>query len=191
MVLFRTASADLVLKILTQFAWIDNELDQREKDYIQSFADSWNLKIDWSKTQQASTEGVLPENMAATHNMVKTYLETSPPRDQVRELADALKSLVEIDDEVTEQESVILTEVLAILAGYGGDEASEENFSVVIVLRNREQGLILKTLLPGSNEVEIAGGFGHLVGSYRSPAYANRMYERYCEQGVFLVSLVT
>tara|TARA_B110000908_G_scaffold160444_1_gene203664 strand:- start:1098 stop:1340 length:243 start_codon:yes stop_codon:yes gene_type:complete len=71
MVLFRTASADLVLKILTQFAWIDNELDQREKDYIQSFADSWNLKIDWSKTQQASTEGALPENMVATHNMVK------------------------------------------------------------------------------------------------------------------------
>ncbi|MFT5136677.1 MAG: hypothetical protein ACI9XU_001930 [Arenicella sp.] len=191
MVLFRPASADLVLKILTQFAWIDNELDQREKDYIQSFADSWNLKIDWSKIQQPSAEGALHENMVATHNMVKTYLETSPPRDQVRELADVLKSLVEIDDEVTEEESVILTEVLAILAGYGGDEASEESFSVVIVPRNREQGLILKTLLPGSNEVEIAGGFGHLVGSYRSPAYANRMCERYREQGFFTVSLAT
>ena len=192
MVLFRPASADLVLKILTRFAWIDNELDQREKEYIQSFADSWNLEIDWAEIQQASPSAALHENMVATHDVVKTYLETSPPSDQVRELADVLKSLVAIDDKITEEEEVILTEVLAVLAGYRSEEeGAEENYSVVIAPRNREQTLILKTLLPGSNEVEIAGGLGHLVGSYCSPKYAQRMCERYRQQGFFTVSLVT
>ena len=104
MVLFRPASAEVVLKILTQFAWIDNELDEREKEYIQSFADSWNLKIDWTQIQEVRPPVALHENMVVTLKLVKTYLETSPPGDQVMELADVLKNLVAIDEKITEEE---------------------------------------------------------------------------------------
>jgi hypothetical protein len=51
--------------------------------------------------------------------------------------------MIAIDDKITAEEEVILTEVLAILAGYGGDDGRVEIYSVVIVPRNTEQSLTL------------------------------------------------
>lgn len=190
MALFRPASADLVLRILTRFAWIDNKLDEREKDYIQGFADSWSLEIDWSSHQSSANSESLHANLAEIHRLVTMYLQTSPPGNQVYELADVLKNLVEIDEEVSEAEEVILTEVVAMLKGYNSDDGISENFLVVIAPRNKEQTEALKALLPESDEVKVAGGWGYKVGKYSSEKYANKMCERYRELGFFTVSMV-
>ena len=190
MALFRPASADLVLKILTQFAWVDDKLDEREKEYIPSFAASWNIEIDWSIDRKSTNSDSLHANLAKTHALVMTYLETSPPGDQVDELADVLQGLVEVDDEITEAEEVILAEVSAMLAGYNSEEGSKENYSVVIAPRSLEQTSALKALLPESDEVAVAGGWGYVVGNFCSEKYANKMCDRYRAQGFFTVSMV-
>ncbi|NND82441.1 MAG: hypothetical protein HKN50_08440 [Gammaproteobacteria bacterium] len=188
--MFRPASADLVLQILTRFAWIDDQLDEREKDYIKGFADSWNLKIDWHELHGKSDHGSLHSNLIETHRLVNDYLLTSPPEPQVRELADVLQNLVEIDEQITEQEEVILEETLAMLSGYGSDDGAQENFSVVIAPRNDDQTAALKALLPDSDEVAVAGGWGYMVGNYCSEKYANKMCERYRSLGFFTVSMM-
>lgn len=189
--LFRPASADLVLKILVQFAWVDDDLDQREKDYIQSFADSWNLEIDWDEIQSTHKSGGMHTNLAKTHSLIKVYIETSPPNDQVNELADVLKNLAAVDQQISEQEEIILDEALAMLSNYSDAETTHENYSVVIAPRNNDQTAAIKALLPDSDEVAVAGGSGYVVGSFCSTRYANTMCERYRQQGFFTVSMQT
>ncbi|MFT5571635.1 MAG: hypothetical protein ACI9FR_000554 [Cryomorphaceae bacterium] len=189
--LFRPASADLVLQILVQFAWVDDNLDPREREYIQSFADSWNIELDWAAIQIPDESDSLHANLAKTHELVSLYLETSPPNDQVNELADVLKILTEIDEQVSEQEEIILDESLAMLSNYSNAEAAHTNYSVVIAPRNNEQTSALKALLPNSDEVAVAGGSGYVVGNFCSMRYANKMCERYRQEGFFTVSMQT
>jgi hypothetical protein len=189
--LFRPASADLVLQILVQFAWVDDDLDQREKDYIQSFADSWNIDLDWRAIKNREASDSLYENLANTHELIGLYLESSPPNDQVSELADVLKILAEIDDHVAEQEEIFLDEALAMLSNYSDSETYQIKYSVVIAPRNNEQTSALKALLPNSDEVAVAGGSGYVVGNFCSHRYANKMCERYRQEGFFTVSMQT
>jgi hypothetical protein len=189
--LFRPASADLVLQILVQLAWVDDNLDPREREYIQSFADSWNIEIDWAEIHNRDESDRLHANLARTHKQISLYLETSPPNDQVGELADVLKILAEIDEHISEQEEIILDEALAMLSNYSSAEDVYKNYSVVIAPRNNEQTSALKALLPNSDEVSVAGGSGYVVGSFCSIRYANKMCERYRQEGFFTVSMQT
>lgn len=189
MALIRPASADLLLRILTEFAWIDDELDEREKQYIQNFADSWNLEVNWSVHGSTKNNKDLHANLTATHELVDSYLLTSPPSDQVDELADVLTQLTQIDDEVTEAEEILLEEVLAMLTGYKGDDGGSEHHAVVIAPRSEEQTNMLKALIPDSEEVAVAGGWGYVVGNYCSLKYAKTMCEQFRKQGFFTVTM--
>ena len=178
-----------MLQILVQFALIDDELDSREKDYIQSFANSWSLEIDWDAMLINDQSKSLHLNLSKTHNLIEQYLDTSPPNDQVSELADVLRKLTEIDEQVSEQEEIILDEALAMLTNYGDAETQQRSYSVVIAPRNNDQTNALKALLPNSDEVAIAGGSGYVVGNFCSARYANKMCESYRQPGFSTVNM--
>ena len=54
--LIRPSGARIILDILQRLALIDKDLDDAEKDFIQAFADRWNIKIDFRRQFEIAAE---------------------------------------------------------------------------------------------------------------------------------------
>jgi hypothetical protein len=186
--LFRPSGADIVLEILTQFAYIDRELDPREKNFIESFADAWHVDLDWQK-YLALADLDEPASLVRTRDTVERYLKTSPPTEQVSQLIDVLQSLVSVDDTVSGAEALILREVRGLLSNYINDVESYMTFSVVIAPQNHDNDVAISTLLPDAAKTPVAGGIGYIVGTYFSQEYANVICDQYRALGFFTVDM--
>lgn len=187
---FRPASAELVLEILTRFAYLDRDLESRERELIEAFAAQWHLKWELGEHQQLgelSRPGALLEARAA----VERYLETSPPRDQVGQLIDILQSLVGIDEQVHEQEKLVLDETAGLLSDYLGAGEPRDEIAVVIVPQSRAQDEAIAALLERPAKTQIAGGSAYRVGSFYTAEYASAICEQYRALGFFTIDVRT
>lgn len=186
--IFRPASAEMVLEILTHFAYLDRRLEAREKQLIDAFAHRWRLKWNWSQHERIaglSRPAALLEARAA----IERYLRTSPPRDQVTQLIDILHSLVSVDEDVDKQEQLVLGEATGLLSQYVGGEDEHEEISVVIVPQSRAQDDAIAALLKETSKVQVAGGSAYRVGSFHTPEYADAICEQYRALGFFTIDV--
>ena len=185
---FRPSAAEIILEILARFAFIDRKLADEERDLVQTFADHWRLNIDWDDYKKLARLEQ-PASLARTRDTVQEYLGTSPPIEQVAQLADVLQALVRIDDKVAKQEKLILGEVSSLMQAYIGGEDEGAAFKVIIAPQNRKQDAAIATLLPNAEKIEIAGGSGYAVGSYYSRDFAHIICDQYRELGFFTIDL--
>jgi hypothetical protein len=162
----------------------------REKELIQSFADTWHLDIDWDEHKNLA-ELEQPVSFVKARDTVERYLMASPPTQQVAQLIDVLDSLVKIDDKVTEQEELIHEEVSQYLLSYIDNSDIEAGFNVIIAPQNRNQDAAISALLPDAERIKVAGGSGYLVGSFYSKNYAEMICEQYRALGFFTIDLGT
>ena len=183
---FRPSSADKIINILGQVAMIDDELAEEEKTFIQSFADAWNINIEWD---------YITENFGSKHGIgfqqireaVLDYLNTNPPEAQISQLGDLLKMLINADDHVTDEEQLIMDELGGIFAEYMGDEAIRKVYKVAVVPQNVEQEMAIASLLKDLKKQAIAGGYAFLSEPFYSERYAEIVCERYRAMNVFTV----
>ena len=112
------AGSQRIIDILTQVAMIDGITDDREKRFIQFFADSWNVRIDWDDVVRRAAAITGPRYAQLRHD-VEAYLETTPPKAQALQLADLVVRLINADEHVTEAEALVSTELGALLEQYG------------------------------------------------------------------------
>jgi len=187
--LFRPTSAPIILDILTQFAYIDRDLVDREKEFIQSFSDSWNLKINWNELEKLA-DFESPLRFVKARDTAVRYLKTSPPSEQVAQLSDLLEALVQIDDDLSAQEGLILEEVRGLLLDYSDEFDATANCAVVIVPQNRDQDVAIAALLPQIKKTEVAGGSGYMVGSFYSHDYADVICNQYRALGFFTIDII-
>ena len=54
--IFKRKQAISIIEILKELAYIDENLDVREKDLIQQFADNQNIEIDWDNIKPPKSE---------------------------------------------------------------------------------------------------------------------------------------
>jgi len=188
--LFRPSSAETILKILSQFAYIDQNLGRREQEFIQSFADNWHMDIDWYRLSEL---GDVDRSLryVNTRETVSRYIRTSPPVEQVSQLIDVLQSLVEIDDTVSAQEELMLGEVNGLLLDYMDPTNSPMKFAVVIAPQSRDQDVAIASLLPQLQKIEVAGGSGYKIGSFYSQDYANLICDQYRALGYFTIDMAS
>ena len=186
--LFRSSNAEIILDILTQFAYINRKLGLREKEFIHTFADNWRLEIDWEEFKKLA-DLEQPERFVKARDTVARYLKTSPPDDQVIQLVDVLKALVKVDESLSAQEKLMLDEVTGQLLDYHSSTIVKPNYSVVIAPQSRDQDVAISTLLPDIEKVEIAGGAGYMVGSFYSRDYAEVICDQYRSLGFFTIDL--
>jgi hypothetical protein len=186
---FRPSAAEIILEILARFAYIDRKLVARERQLIQSFADTWHLDINWEEHRKlAGLEQSV--GFVKTRDTVARYLKTSPPAEQVAQLIDVLHALVKIDENVSNQEELILEEVRKFMRAYINDSDVQANYTVIIAPQNRNQDSAIATLLPDVQKIEVAGGSGYLVGSFYSQDYADVVCDQYRALGFFTIDLV-
>jgi hypothetical protein len=186
---FRPSAAEVILDILARFAYIDQELADREKELIQSFANTWQIDINWEEHRNLAD---LDQSvgLVKTRDTVARYLNTSPPAEQVAQLIEVLHSLVKIDENVSDQEELILEEVQKFMRGYIDGTDVQANYTVVIAPQNRDQDAAIAALLPDVQKIEIAGGSGYLVGSFYSQDYADVICDQYRALGFFTIDLM-
>lgn len=173
---FRPSAARQILDILGQVALLDQVLDERERDFVDSFAHSWGVEFSWDELEAGHGGHV---DMVRLRRSVEGYLATSPPQGQVTQLADTLSSLIRIDRVTTPEEELMLEELQGMLYDYAGKRGDPARHIVAVVPQDPAQDQALSTLLPELTKRPLQGGMAYPVGPYFSARFADIMAEQY------------
>jgi len=182
---FRPGAAEEIIEILGRMAMIDDDLDVREKDFIQNFADNWGINLDWEKVKKFKDESSDP--YFEIKKSMEDLIKTNPPEDQITQLRDVLSILVNIDNVVTEEEELMMAELNGIISKYLSDDADPDVFRVAVVPRNDEQEKIIESRFKDLQKTEVAGGYAYVSDEFYSETYAEIISAQYRTINVFSV----
>lgn len=180
---FHPAGASRILRILGHVALIDDHLDEKEKEFIQSFVDAWGIEFSPEAMENGRRSGHL--NYRVLRTDVEAYLATSPPPAQVQQLSDVVTALVHIDEEVTEEEALILGELDGMWTSYLDAEADLPVFAVAVVPQSPDQDRAIADVIPNVGKTPVRGGEAYVVGNYHSEQYAEVMGRQFRDLGIF------
>ncbi|MGK7901698.1 MAG: hypothetical protein AB4352_09830 [Hormoscilla sp.] len=180
----KPSGAKKIINILGQIALIDEEIDPREKEFIQSFADNWNIDFDWEELTSKRTDGSNVSYVKLRQD-VADYLATTPPQKQVSQLKDVITALVNIDEEVSEQEQLILAELNGLFSRYLDKHHNLEVYHVVVVPRSDRQEQVIATSFPELSQYSVIDGHAYHSGPFYSKQYAQIICEQYRSLNLF------
>ncbi|NEQ65392.1 MAG: TerB family tellurite resistance protein, partial [Symploca sp. SIO2D2] len=186
---FKPSGAQKIISILSQLAMIDEVIDPREKEFIQSFIDNWNINYSLDDSLIASQTKNNSVSLINLRKDVTDYLETSPPQKQVSELKDMLQTLINIDQEVSAKEKLIMGELDGLFSEYISQQPNPAKYHVVVVPQNERQVQVIMTSLPELARYEVAEGVAYNSSPFYSKDYANVISEGYRSLNLF--SIVT
>jgi hypothetical protein len=183
---FRPAGAAQVIRILHGLCLIDEHMDDKERAFVQTFAEDWGIDLEKELAEYPYNINHGKDAYENLRKDVREYIEMSPPKDQARQLRDVMFSLVNIDGNVSLEEEIIMAELGAMLENFSGDE-EREMFGVYIAPQNSVQENALLELLPNLIKKTRLGGEVFQVGEYFSPSYSNMICRLYREAGYLTV----
>lgn len=178
------SSAPQLIRILTRMAVVDGDIDQREVDLIEPFADQWNLVVDW-KAMHVSDSGA--GRIIETQKAIVEYLDTSPRHGQVAQLLEVLRLLIDADEDCSSEEQLAFDEISGQINQYLSDDPVKEAFTVVIAPQDDQQDEVIRLMLENVEAHTYAGGKGYTIGSYFSRSYAEIICSEYRSLGFFTV----
>jgi tellurite resistance protein len=184
----RPSHAREVLDIFSGIAWIDGELNQREREIIQNFADSWQIDLPWEELQRRA-QAAGGTRLGTLRQSVENYILTSPPPKQATQMADVIALIVAADGKVTEDEDTMLAELTGLLGAYAGGGAEARAHFVALVPRSLEQEQAMETLLSGVHRQPMVGGVAFVAGPFYSKRYAELVSQQHRALNFFSVVL--
>ena len=181
--MLRPHGAKKIIDILIKLAAIDDDIAKEEIDLINQFADKWNINIPEIK------EGKPAEvtNLVELKALVQSYLDEKPDTEVAEGLTDLINMMAEADDEITEEESMAVSEFTGMITHYVNAEKGGEvdMFEVNIVPQGDEQIGAIKEILPNLDSVRDRGGEVFKVGKFFSEDYAEAVCEKYIALGLY------
>jgi hypothetical protein len=185
---FFPSNADLIVRILSSLALVDEHLDEREKQYIEHFAASWHVDLDWEKVR-SHVSGNASQRILELRHLTGEYLASSPPASQASQLCDIIDALVRIDESVSPEEEILLGELKGLIVDYVSTDGDQDTFIVTIVPQSPEQIVAINGQLASLKKTRIAGGVGYIVNSFFSRNYAELVCRQYRDLGFFTVTV--
>lgn len=183
---FKPHKAEMIINLLHQLAMIDENLDKREKELIEMFAKEWNIDYSPEKLDKEIKES--KENRYIhLRTMLNNYLTQNPPVEQAGQLQDLMNKLIKVDEEVTAEEELIISELMGLIDTYLDVEKKRELYHVIIVPQKSDQEEIIKKVSPDSQKIYTAGGVAFSVESYYSLKYAQMVCEEFRKKGLFTI----
>ncbi|MEO5510092.1 MAG: hypothetical protein ABIV28_00575 [Longimicrobiales bacterium] len=174
----RPSGATHILQILGRVALLDDHLDDREKDFVESFARSWGIQFRWEDVPAAPGDD--PLDFLPLRQELEAYLATSPPPAQVQQLAEVLHVLVNIDQSVTQSESLMMAELDGMVDAFlKTDDGKGLMYAVVLVPQGQDQDRAIATVLPDLAKRELNGGQVYIAGNYHSFDFAEIVAAQY------------
>ncbi len=183
--LMHPAGARIILDVLQRLAMIDKDLDEREKAFIQGFADSWNIKIDFRKEFKLASKQTTTQMHIELRDKVGDYLSISPDRKQASQFLDIINSLLGVDEIVSEEEQFILDEIRGMIESYINEGEVMSTYNVIVVPQGRDGRGAVRALLPNVEPREEWGGTVYYAGSFYSRPFAEMISEKYQKLNLF------
>ncbi|MDJ0556801.1 MAG: hypothetical protein QNJ68_20620 [Microcoleaceae cyanobacterium MO_207.B10] len=187
---FKPSGAKKIINIFAQVAMIDEVINPREKKFIESFANNWNINFSWENFRKNSTAGA-SVNLMSLRQDIADYLATSPPQKQVSEIKDIITALVNIDEEVSEKERLIMGELDGLLSEYINQQSNAARYHVIVVPQNERQVQVIMTSLPELTRYEVGEGFAYNSGPFYSKEYADLICDHYRSLNLFSIVTLT
>ncbi len=185
---FHPSNADLIVRILSALAIVDEHLDDTEKRYIEDFADQWGIDVDWEKVRvNAPAESA--QRILELRRLTDEYLATSPPSDQASQLGDIVDALVRVDQSISPEEEIVLAELKGLIVSYVAVDEDQETYTVTVVPQSPAQVAAIDGQLSNLKKTQMAGGVGYIVNSYFSSSYAELVCRQYRDLGFFTVTV--
>jgi len=189
--ILKPENPNLIINNLAQIALIDKVLDDREKEFIQNFVDSWQIHFSWENFEK-KLQRQHHYNLTELRQMAQEYLDTKPSIEQVGQLGDLITTLVRIDDQVSEEEELMLAELTGLLNNYISQDISQETFSAAIIPQTVEQNLQLQKLLgEKAQRKALGGGMAYILGPFYSKKYADIICEKFRKRNYLSISVQT
>ncbi len=185
MVFFKPSGAAKIIEILGRIAMVDNDLDKKEREFIQGFADNWGIKVDWDKIVKYADES--EQRFSELRRAMSSYLGTSPPKEQASQLMDVISLLVNVDGVLTDEEDLMLSELTGLIMKYLGKGTEVDVYRVAVVPQSKEQEEAIEGLLKDLTKEHIAGGWAYVSEAYYSERYAGIISAQYRALLVFSV----
>lgn len=178
------SSAPQLIKVLTRMAAVDGDVEKRELELVQTFAEEWNLTIDWDEVPSGgSSSGRIVEVQKALNE----YLDTSPPQSQAAHLLEVLQLLVDADENCSTEEQTAFDEISGSISQYIEGSAVAKSFTVIIAPQDKQQDEAIRLMLANVESHTYAGGKGYTIGSYFSRSFAEIICAEYRALGFFTV----
>lgn len=177
---FKPAGSEKIIGILNRIAMIDNNLDEKEKEFIRTFAQSWGIHFS-EENFRHEEEYDKHWNIIALRDSVIAYLSISPPAEQVKQLRDTIRALVDIDDVVAPEEELVVSEISGMLMHYADKGGKTTLYDVYIAPQSDDKEQLVRRFLPRAERKRSAGGYGFLVDSFYSEDYAEVICNKYRE----------
>lgn len=181
--------AQEILNILHQLAWIDNNLDPKELNLIKAFSKAWNIDYSENNSNLVTIPEKFEDKLKSLRECMIKYLETDIDREQVAQLGDLLKTLINADNVISKEEDIVYSELNALIKNYLDEVISVSKYHVFIVPQEKSQYDIVKHLKPDAQVIEISGGYAFSLEQYFSSKYAEQMCRSYREKGLFTIVL--
>jgi len=173
-----------LLKILQRVAWIDDVLDDKERQYIEMFAEAWGIDAKAVFTAPPPETGI--EKFNKVRSEVMAYLALKPSQEQALSFKDVLQTLIMIDTHITKEEQLIESEICTILTNYA-EEGETDLYGIIIHPTDREEQDKLLNIVPDARPEYILGSTAFFVAAFHSQTWAEAFSERYRERGFFTV----
>lgn len=183
---FKPQNAEKIINILHQLAMIDEELNEKEKIIIESFAKEWNIPYSYENY----------ENEVKTHRenrfihlrkSLEDYLDRKPLIEQVAQLKDMIHTITQADEKVTEQEELIISELMGMIDNYIKNDSVLEPFHVIIVPQKPEHEEIIMNISPNATKIRTSGGVAYSIDSFYSIKYAEMICNEYRQINLFTI----
>ena len=184
-VFFKPSGAAKIIEILGRVAMVDNDLDEKEREFIQGFADTWGITMDWKGIQKYADESEM--RFQELRRAMNSYLSTSPPKEQASQLMDVISLLVNVDGVLTDEEDLMLSELTGLIMKYLGKGNDVDVFMVAVVPQSAEQETAVEGLLKDLKREHIAGGWAYTSEAYYSERYAGIISAQYRALNIFSV----
>jgi len=183
--LIRPAGAPIILDALQRLAVIDKDLDEREMEFIQGFADNWGIKIDFREEFEMAATQHTEDMQIELRNTIARYLAITPDKQQASQFLDIINTLVSVDHQVADDEQFIVDEVKGMIESYIHDDEVKTTYNVIVVPQDREERATVSTLLPNVTPRAEWGGNVYFVGRYHSRPFAEMISENYQNLNLF------
>ena len=178
----RPREASAILRILRLVSMVDKNLDEREKEMLESVALPWGIHPD---DLAAENDGA-GSDISTVQQAFADYLSMKPPANQVEKVLDLVKFMVHADRKVTREEHLILAEVGGAVSAYLTDSSKAPDvYEVLLVPQNDEQLGKMQAEVTDASLHERAGGRAVVAGSYFSEPFARAICLRFRQKHFF------
>lgn len=186
--IFKRKQAISIIEILKELAYIDENLDVREKDLIQQFADNQNIEIDWDNIKPPKSEQ-WESYLNLKYTMKKYLAQEKPSHQHVKELSLLLELLIKADNKVTSEEKSMVSELFRMLEDFVTEDDKERKFEVAVIPQVLDQVELIAEKLPHLKFTELPYGKAYLSDTCYSRLYADDLCANFRSSGYIAVVL--